>query len=110
MPYRPTARTEARRTATKERIVEAALAQLADGGYASASVQSVATRAGVATGTVYTHFPSKSDLFAEVFRRASARELAVMAHTAAHDERPARERIASGAETFARRALPEPPR
>jgi AcrR family transcriptional regulator len=110
VPYRPTAKTEARRAATRERIVSAALDQLADGGYASASVQAIATKAGVATGTVYTHFPSKSDLFAEVFRRASARELAVMKDTAAHDETPARERIARGAETFARRALAEPTR
>ena len=50
---------------------------MADGGYASASVQAVAARAGVATGTVYRHFASKADLFAEVFRRASQRELDV---------------------------------
>src|SRR5436305_12396082 len=110
MPYRPTPKTEARRAATRERIVSAAIDQLAEGGYASAGVQAVAARAGVATGTVYRYFPSKSELFAEVFRRASARELAVMASTAAHEELPARERIAIGAETFARRALAEPTR
>jgi AcrR family transcriptional regulator len=110
MPYRPTAKTEARRAATRERIVDAALDQLADGGYASAGVQAIARKAAVATGTVYRHFPSKSDLFAEVFRRASARELNVMADTAARDDVPARERIAIGAETFARRALAEPKR
>jgi len=110
MPYRPTAKTEARRAETRERIVRAAIDQLAEGGYASASVQTVASRASVATGTVYRHFPSKSQLFAEVFRRAAARELAVMADTAAHDELPARQRIAIGAETFARRALAEPVR
>src|SRR2546423_14325001 len=102
MPYRPTAKTEARREATRERIVHAALDQLAEGGYASAGVQAVANRADVATGTLYRHFPSKSDLFAEVFRRASARELAVMADTAAHEELPARERSAIAAETFPR--------
>src|SRR4051794_33858399 len=110
MPYRPTAKTEARREAARERILRAAIDQLAEGGYASAGVQAVASRAGVATGTVYRHFPSKSHLFSEVFRRASARELAVMAGTAPHDELPPRERIANGAETFARRALAEPPR
>jgi AcrR family transcriptional regulator len=110
MPYRPTPKTEARRAETRERIVAAAIDQLADGGYASANVHTVALRAGVATGTLYRHFPSKSELFAEVFRRASARELAVMAETAAHHELPARERIAVGAETFARRALAEPTR
>ena len=110
MPYRPTEKTEARRAATRERIVAAALDQLAEGGYASASVQAIATRAGVATGTVYRHFPSKSDLFAEAFRRASARELAVLAEIAEDDDRPARERLALAAETFARRALASPTR
>lgn len=110
MPYRPTEKTEARRAATRERIVAAALDQLAEGGYASAGVQAIASRAGIATGTVYRHFPSKSELFAEVFRRASARELAVVADTAADDGRPARERLAAGAEAFARRALAEPTR
>jgi AcrR family transcriptional regulator len=110
MPYRPTEKTEARRAATRERIVGAALEQLAEGGYASASVQAIAARAGIATGTVYRHFPSKSKLFAEVFRRASARELNVVAEVAAEDGRPARERLAAAAEAFARRALAEPAR
>jgi AcrR family transcriptional regulator len=110
MPYRATEKTEARRAATRERIVAAALDQLADGGYASASVQQIASRAGIATGTVYRHFPSKSELFAEVFRRASAREFEVVTRTAQDDGRPARERLAAAAEAFARRALAEPTR
>ena len=110
MPYRPTPKTEARRAETRERIVRAAIDQLAEGGYASAGVQAVAARARVATGTVYRHFPSKSELFREVFRRASARELDVVASTADDDGRPARERIAAAAEAFARRALASPTR
>src|SRR3954454_21213069 len=110
MPYRPTERTEQRKAQTRERIVVAAMDQLADGGYASATVQSVATRAGVATGTVYRHFPSKSDLFAEVFRRASQREMDVFAEATADDGRSASERIAAATEAFARRALRRPTR
>src|SRR5436305_3732737 len=111
MPYRKTERTEARKAATRERIVSAALDQLAEGGYASASVQAVARRAGVATGSVYRHFPSKADLFTEVFRRASQRELDVMHDVAQRDpERPATERLAAAAEAFARRALASPTR
>src|SRR3954470_12757720 len=110
MPYRPTAKTEARRAETRERIARAAIDQLADGGYASAGVQAVAARAGVATGTVYRHFPSKSELFREVSRGASAPELAVVATPPANDGRPARERIAAAAEAFARRALASPTR
>lgn len=108
MPYRPTERTEARKAATRERIVAAALEQVAEGGYASASVQSVAERAGAAVGTVYRHFPSKAGLFAEVFRRAAQRELDVVAAVAAADGRPARERIGAAAEAFCRRALAGP--
>ena len=78
MPYRPTERTRARLAAARERIADAALDQLAEGGYASASVVTVARRAEVATGSVYRHFPSKADLFAEVFRRASQREVDVL--------------------------------
>lgn len=110
MPYRPTARTEARRLLARERIVAAALDQLGEGGYASASVSAVAARAGVATGTVYRHFPSKGELFAEVFRRASSRELETVAALARAANRPPRERIAAAVETFARRALAAPVR
>jgi AcrR family transcriptional regulator len=108
MAYRSTPRTEARKAVTRERIAAAALEQVAEGGYASADMQAVAGRAGVAVGTVYRHFPSKAELFAEVFRRASQRELDVVAEAARADGRPAPERIAAGAEAFARRALAGP--
>jgi AcrR family transcriptional regulator len=104
VPYRPTARTEARRTAARERIVRAATELVARGGYREAQVAAVAQRAGVATGTVYRHFPSKADLLTEVFRAASQREVdAVAAATAAHGT--AAQRTAVAVETFARRAL-----
>ena len=107
MPYRPTERTRARLAAARERIVDAALDQLADGGYASASVAIVARRAGVATGTVYRHFPSKADLFAEVFRRASQREVDVLRAMTDRGE-PVGHRLAAWVEAFVRRALAEP--
>jgi AcrR family transcriptional regulator len=110
MPYRPTERTERRKAQARERIVAAALDQLAEGGYASTAIHTVAARAGVATGTVYRHFPSKSDLFAEVFRRASQREIDVFRAAAADDGRTADERIAAATEAFARRALAAPTR
>jgi AcrR family transcriptional regulator len=108
MPYRPTERTEARRAATRERIVAAALDQVAEGGYACAGVQAVASRADVAVGTVYRHFPSKGDLFAEAFRRASQRELDVVVDVSRPDGRAARERVAAAVEAFCRRALAGP--
>jgi AcrR family transcriptional regulator len=110
MAYRPTERTEKRRAQAREAIVSAALDQLADGGYASATVQTVAARAGVATGTVYRHFPSKAQLFAEAFRRASGIEMDVFAQATSDDGRSATDRIAAATEAFARRALASPTR
>jgi AcrR family transcriptional regulator len=110
MAYRPTERTEKRKAQAREAIVSAALDQLADGGYASATVQVVAARAGVATGTVYRHFPSKAELFAEAFRRASQIEMDVFTDATADRTRPASERIAAATEAFARRALASPTR
>lgn len=104
VPYRPTEKTEARRTRTRARIVHAALELVALGGYREAQVAAVAKRAGVATGTVYRHFPSKADLLTEVFRVASQREVDAVAQ-AADEAVGAPERLAAAVETFARRAL-----
>ena len=108
MPYRPTEKTEARRLATRERIVAAARDRVARGGFASAGIQPVAAGAGVAVGTVYRHFPSKGALFAEVFRRASQRELDVVIEVSEADGRRAHERVTAAVEAFCRRALAGP--
>jgi len=108
MPYRPTERTEARKAEAREAILAAALDQVARAGYASAGMNTVARRAGVATGTVYRHFPSKADLFAQVFQRASNRELEVLRGLAAVRDRPPAERVAACVEAFSRRALAGP--
>jgi AcrR family transcriptional regulator len=105
VPYRPTDRTEARRAATRERIVGAAHALIAHGGYREAQVAAVAAGAGVATGSVYNHFPSKAGLFAEVFRLASQREVDATRAAAEAAGGAASERLAAAVETFARRAL-----
>jgi AcrR family transcriptional regulator len=110
MPYRPTERTERRKARAREAILSAVIDQLAEGGYASATVQAVAARAGVATGTLYRHFPSKAELSAEAFREASSRELAVFAEMTASDGRAVTEQIAAAVEAFARRALAQPTR
>src|SRR6266496_348819 len=105
MAYRTTERTMARRAETRERIVTAARELIAEGGYVAAPIAAVADRAGVAVGTVYRHFPSKSDLFAEVFREASQHEVDAMAEAVHASSGAAAERIAAGVEVFARRAL-----
>jgi AcrR family transcriptional regulator len=49
-------------------LLEAALAVFATSGV-DAPVREIAVRAGVGVGTVYRHFPERSDLIAAVFRR-----------------------------------------
>lgn len=104
MAYRRTKKMEARLAATRERIVRAALSLVARGGYGAAGMPAIAAEAGVSTGLLYRYFPSKADLFDEVFRRASQREIDACAAAAALPG-SARQRLARVVETFAQRAL-----
>jgi len=61
--------------ATRERLLEAAVELLEEGGYSVATVAAIAARSGVATGALYRHFPSKAELFVEVFRTVAEGEL-----------------------------------
>jgi AcrR family transcriptional regulator len=88
---------------TRERLIHAARKLLEDGGYAAASVQAIAERAGLAAGAMYRHFPSKAELFVEVFRDAAKRDLVAMGDAAASGG--AIERLEAVVATFARRAL-----
>src|SRR5215212_9642576 len=56
-------RADARRN--RERIVDAARELFAEQGH-NAQMDDVARRAGVGVGTVYRHFPTKSDLLGEL--------------------------------------------
>ncbi|CAA7612592.1 TetR/AcrR family transcriptional regulator [Magnetospirillum sp. SS-4] len=58
-----------RRSAKREAVLDAAQAVFLEMGYAAASMDSVAARAGVSKATVYAHFDSKDQLFAAVIRR-----------------------------------------
>jgi len=51
---------------TRRRIVEAIVEQLSDTGRTDFSTAQIARRAGVATRTVYRHFPTRDDLLAAV--------------------------------------------
>ena len=70
----------------------------------AASVGAIAARAGVAAGTLYRHFDSKADLFLEVFRAVSEREMVAMrgAHSTAAGMA---ERFDAVVATYAGRAL-----
>ncbi|GAA4535118.1 TetR/AcrR family transcriptional regulator [Amycolatopsis samaneae] len=106
MPYRRTPKVQERLDAQHEKIVAAAVEQLAAHGYAGCSMAAVAARAGVATGTVYRHFPTKAELDLRVFRQVVTRE--VEAVRAASAEGDPVERVLAVFETFAARALKAP--
>ncbi len=107
MAYRRTQAVQERLDATRARIVAAAHALIAEKGYAGCSVALVADAAGVATGSVYRHFPDKGALFAEVFRTATQREVDAVAEAGAKPG-SIEERVARAVETFAGRALRSP--
>ncbi|MCG7529009.1 TetR/AcrR family transcriptional regulator [Streptomyces sp. OfavH-34-F] len=58
----------ARRQATRQRLYEAAVTLIAEKGFSATTVDEIADRAGVAKGTVYYNFKSKTELFEELLR------------------------------------------
>ena len=112
---RPARRPARRRTAraatpagpdrgTRDRLVRAAREVLERGGYATASVLAIAERAGVSAGAMYRHFPSKAELFVEVFRAAADGELTAL-RGATTGERSCAARLEAVVAAYARRAL-----
>jgi AcrR family transcriptional regulator len=57
-----------RREDTRQRLYEAAIELIAGQGFAATTVDDIAHRAGVAKGTVYYNFASKTALFEELLR------------------------------------------
>ncbi|MFD7031252.1 TetR/AcrR family transcriptional regulator [Streptomyces sp. NPDC059917] len=57
-----------RRQATRQKLYEAAVTLIAEQGFSATTVDEIAERAGVAKGTVYYNFASKTDLFEELLR------------------------------------------
>jgi AcrR family transcriptional regulator len=97
-------------TGTRERLLVAGRELIEEGGYGAAPVVAIAERAGVAAGTLYRHFPSKADLFLEVFRTVCAGEERAMraAADAVGPEGGAVTRLEAVVGTFAERALQNP--
>ncbi|CAM5373187.1 TetR/AcrR family transcriptional regulator [Streptomyces xanthochromogenes] len=57
-----------RRQATRQKLYEAAVTLIAEQGFSATTVDEIAERAGVAKGTVYYNFKSKTELFEELLR------------------------------------------
>ncbi|MCW2697438.1 MAG: transcriptional regulator, TetR family [Modestobacter sp.] len=74
--YRIQCRIVRRREVTVERLLDAALETFAEQGFAAASVEDVCSRGGFTRGAFYSSFRTKDELFAALFTRELAREMA----------------------------------
>jgi AcrR family transcriptional regulator len=104
LAYRETEHTLAKKADNRLRLLKAARRLVQQGGFAAASASAVAKESGVASGTIYRHFPNKSELVAEVFRYATEREVAAVAQACDCGETAA-DKLTAAVETFAQRAL-----
>lgn len=72
-----------RSRATRERLLEATVASLADVGWARTTVATVAARAGVSRGAAQHHFPTREDMVTAAIRYMSEVRLADLLGTLA---------------------------
>ncbi|MBD8644692.1 MULTISPECIES: TetR/AcrR family transcriptional regulator [unclassified Stenotrophomonas] len=107
MAYKRSPLMEERMAGARERILLAARELVAAGGYRNAPVTAVAAQAGVSTGLIYRHFPSKAELFVEVLSAAVEHEVEILEGIAAGPE-PAPQRLRLAITAFVRRALAGP--
>jgi len=107
MAYRETEKMRLRKAAARQRIAECTYQCVAEGGFRNAKITRIAQLAGVATGSIYRHFESKEDLFAEIFRVATQREIDKVVQALATPG-SAIERLEKALQQFAERALKGP--
>ena len=104
MAYRRTENVVRRLAEREQAILDAACAIAAEGSMAAVQIAAVAARAGIAAGTVYRYFPSKTDLVAELVAAVAGRELDAM-HAAGDAAPGPLSALAAAIATFASRAL-----
>ena len=104
MAYRKTEFVERKRLETRARIVEAATSLVRVAGWRGCVLKTVAQRAGISTGSLYTHFTKISDLYTEAYNVIATGEYAVIAEIAKGDEPPL-ERLTTAIDTFTGRAI-----
>ena len=103
MAYRRTERVIRRQAERHDAIVAAAGKAASEGGMAAIQIAPVAERAGIAAGTVYRYFPSKTELVGALVASAAEREIAAVQRAAAAAPGPL-SALAAAIATFAARA------
>ncbi|MCS3837338.1 TetR/AcrR family transcriptional regulator of autoinduction and epiphytic fitness [Pseudomonas sp. JAI111] len=76
----------------REAIIQAAIAEFRANGFDITSMDKIAATAGVSKRTVYNHFPSKEELFAEILNQLWARVTDEQETAYRHDQ-PLREQM-----------------
>jgi AcrR family transcriptional regulator len=107
MAYRRTENVVRRLAARHDAIIAAAGTLAAEAGINAVQIGPVSQRAGVATGTVYRYFPSKTELVAALVDAVSERELGAMRRAADAAPGPL-SALAAAITTFAARSLANP--
>ncbi|MEU8524472.1 MULTISPECIES: TetR/AcrR family transcriptional regulator [Streptomyces] len=82
-----TAPKQDRSRATRQRLLEAAVACLAEYGWAGSTVSVVAERAGVSRGAAQHHFPTREDLFTAAVEYVAEERSQALKSVAARDRR-----------------------
>ncbi len=106
MPYRRTENVERKLAARHDAILAAARELAAEGGIAAVQIGPVATRAGIAAGTIYRYFPSKTELLTALVSTVATSELAALKRAADAAPGPL-SALAAAIATFAAHALAE---
>lgn len=107
MAYRPTEKTEARKKAQHQLLLNTSLAIVAEHGFQALTIASLAERANVAIGTVYKYFDSKALLCADVFKLGTEKEVNQVQKEAFPESTNAShaERLENALKTFSVRAI-----
>lgn len=103
MAYRRTENVIRRQAERHDAIVMAAGQAAREGGMAAIQIAPVAARAGIAAGTVYRYFPSKTELLGALVASAAEREIEAVRRAASGAPGPL-SALAAAIATFADRA------
>jgi AcrR family transcriptional regulator len=107
MAYRQTDNVARRLAARHTAILAAAGDAAAEGGMAAVQIAPVAERAGIAAGTLYRYFRSKTELVAALVATLSERDMAAIERAAEAAPGPL-SALAAAITTFAARSLAKP--
>jgi len=103
MAYRRTENVIRRQAERHDSIVAAAAEAASEGGMAAIQIAPVAARAGIAAGTVYRYFPSKTELVGALVASSAEREIEAVRRAAEAAPGPL-SALAAAIATFAGRA------